>query len=686
MLTIESQLDWSHLTKAYLREYRDEKLKSIKKAARMGILKLRQKSGESLGDYAKKGLKLSHRVGDADDKLLVAGFIKGLRDANLRRSLMGNVEFEQLTMESVCKRVKMIADAERSDDEEEESDHETFHVHGSDDDEEKRKRRRKTEGKKNIPINDANDIHARLKALEEASQRNESMVVEYNRREPLDEPPRRNDVPFTADRRFNRDQRQMRGYPDPRGNYGQAHQWQRLGEEQDQRQLRGYPEPRGNYGQARQGQLSREEQEQRQDQDAGMRRRDSWGPPRRPLVHCYTCGLPGHIAPYCPDVIRNDYPRYQEDHPARPRAPQMALPAARVEPEVAEPPRIEEVRESAMADLVSSALDGVEICQEMIEYTGTMADTFVAQRRCREESSSALGPPRQKRKHTYRENEVGESSHQSPPSPTVESDPEELPEPAQEPEPEVIQEEEEVDIEMEEPALKPKPAPKKKQIRKPKVPTPARQVRMMVGSNRYDAVAEFKKLPVVGLTWGDLLDLAPAVRRSVGTGLLLEQIPRKKKATKPKAMEPVLDVTTVTQSNKAIEKPCRNFFTTAMIKVGNSTYKIEKTMIDAGSVVNLASQSLLEKIGVTLHPVRNVAIRTATSALTEIKYCAGITVFVGNIPATVVVYAIPREFNLPYGLLLSRGWLKAVKARGNYEIDSYHIRGPDGKFYESLAQ
>jgi hypothetical protein len=207
---------------------------------------------------------------------------------------------------------------------------------------------------------------------------------------------------------------------------------------------------------------------------------------------------------------------------------------------------------------------------------------------------------------------------------------------------------------------------------------------MMVSSNRYDALAEFKKLPVVGLRWGDLLDLAPAVRRSVGTGLLLEEIPRKKKAMKPKAIEPVLDVTTVTQSNKAIEKPCRNLFTTVMIKGGNSTYKIEKTMIDAGSVVNLALQSLLDKIGVTLHPVRNVAIRMATSALMEIKYCAGITVFVGNISTTVMVYAIPQEFNLLYGLLLSRGWLKAVKESGNYEIDSYHIRDPDGNFYEVL--
>ena len=41
---------------------------------------------------------------------------------------------------------------------------------------------------------------------------------------------------------------------------------------------------------------------------------------------------------------------------------------------------------------------------------------------------------------------------------------------------------------------------------------------------------------------------------------------------------------------------------------------------------------------------------------------------------------MPREFVLSYGVLLSRGWLRKVRARGNYERDTYVIPDAAGKF------
>jgi hypothetical protein len=193
---------------------------------------------------------------------------------------------------------------------------------------------------------------------------------------------------------------------------------------------------------------------------------------------------------------------------------------------------------------------------------------------------------------------------------------------------------------------------------------------MIAGESYYDAVAEFMKVPVVGLNWALLMDIASGVRNAVGTALLLEPLERKKKPKKPKTMESVLDITIVVQLNKTTDTACRNFFSTAIIDIGGVNFKIEKTMIDASSVFNLASLSVLEKIGATLHPIRNLSIQTATSALMEIKYYADITVIVGGVLAQIVVHAIPRESNLSYGLLLSRGWLKSVRARGNYECAS----------------
>lgn len=43
-------------------------------------------------------------------------------------------------------------------------------------------------------------------------------------------------------------------------------------------------------------------------------------------------------------------------------------------------------------------------------------------------------------------------------------------------------------------------------------------------------------------------------------------------------------------------------------------------------------------------------------------------------------YAIPREFSLAYGMLLSRHWLQKVHAQGNYERDTYLIADEHGCF------
>ena len=104
------------------------------------------------------------------------------------------------------------------------------------------------------------------------------------------------------------------------------------------------------------------------------------------------------------------------------------------------------------------------------------------------------------------------------------------------------------------------------------------------------------------------------------------------------------------------EEPCLNFFTKAVIRAGNRKFEVEKALIDAGSVINLASQSILESMGATLYPVFDLTIRTATSALTTIRYFTELDVIVAGIQAKIRIYAIPREFNLSYGLLLSRRW------------------------------
>lgn len=209
---------------------------------------------------------------------------------------------------------------------------------------------------------------------------------------------------------------------------------------------------------------------------------------------------------------------------------------------------------------------------------------------------------------------------------------------------------------------------------------------MMMGEVGYDVLAEFRDMPVQNLKWGALLDIAPALRRTVGTGLLLEQVAWKSKGKGPAAGGPAEAAVVNAKFKKDLEEePCLNFFTKAVIRAGNRKFEVEKALIDAGSVINLASQSILESMGATLYPVFDLTIRTATSALTTIRYFAELDVIVAGIQAKIRIYAIPREFNLSYGLLLSRRWMRQVQIRGNYGFDKYYIKDPEtGKYREVL--
>ena len=211
----------------------------------------------------------------------------------------------------------------------------------------------------------------------------------------------------------------------------------------------------------------------------------------------------------------------------------------------------------------------------------------------------------------------------------------------------------------------------------PKHPRP---IRMMVGRPGFDIVAEFRDLLVSNLKWGTLMDMAHALRRQIGAGLLLERRERKAKGKQRAEPDP-------REVNAMTTKPdwkhtCSNFFTTAVLKVDKKFFGINKVMIDPGSVVSMASIEVIEKIGAPVYAVQDLTIRTATSALTKIRYYSDVDTEVTRVKTRIRIFAMPREFVLSYGLLLSRPWLHKVKAQGNYEGDTYVIADDTGRFHK----
>jgi hypothetical protein len=164
----------------------------------------------------------------------------------------------------------------------------------------------------------------------------------------------------------------------------------------------------------------------------------------------------------------------------------------------------------------------------------------------------------------------------------------------------------------------------------------------------------------------------------------LERVPRKARIpqNKPAEASTIATIPVITDS----VGPVANFFTKAYTILNGRQFTIDRTLIDAGSVVNLAPLAVLEKIGATLYPAHDITIRTATAALTVIKYYSDLVITIAGVSTKIRVHAIPCEFDPSYGLLLSRRWLKQCKARGNYENDTYMICDSQGKYHQVFRE
>ena len=397
---------------------------------------------------------------------------------------------------------------------------------------------------------------------------------------------------------------------------------------------------------------------------------------------CYSCGMPGQIARFCPDKTQGrstrngagatilfpgdngpqqmmwvDYPPnglapgYYPVEPLPQGDNRIRTPSNRFQAnnssgnkDPATTSRITELKEVAYVNIVSSVAERMSIDEDVVRYVNAVEDVFVTGR-CRRadtDAGSSDAPPRQKGRTTEPTNTAPPTTRAVPHRISSDSASEgETPEPGIPAEPIAASSPSrgtrvtvEAADDMEDVVqLRPAPAtvtlPKRtgtpKAMRgQPKAPRP---IRMMIGRPGFDIVAEFRDLPVSNLRWGTLMDMAPALRRQIGAGLLLER--RERRPTKPKTTE-AMEVNAMA-AKPEWKVPCINFFTTAFLKVAGKQFEIDKVMIDPGSVVNLASIEVLERIGAPLSPVHDLTIRTATSALTRIRYCSDVDTIVAGV-------------------------------------------------------
>ena len=671
MLTTAEKDEWEKVKEMFVYKFKTEKDLRAKQRAKEQCASFKQKPEENLKAYGERAMRLRQLIDASEEGFLVYRFLKGIRDKSVRQILaVGPEDMGKITVAQMNARIaSLVRVGEESDAEDTDSENSSDESSDDSDSDDSSRHKKKKAAKKKEKANKKSmkkamkaigSLEEKLKKLESGGQADTfAAQATYS--------------PNGANYRKNTTGENTRA--------GQGQQFAGGGQRND------LPDGYLCYNCGNPGHLYRFCPEPKANQNNGGRvnnqqNRQGWGQRGRAII------FPGENGPQSmvwvenpPNGLAPGYFPVDVNADRRERATDESAARNNRKQPTADPRdsgRITELNNTASVDLVSSAARKMTIGTDVIKYVNAVEEAYAGGRRRRAEgdAGSSDAPARARIRVAGPSGLAGERMQASSPPAVPAAAP---PEGAERP-PQVLRDSDEDDQEAE-----PEVVEKVVRKRRAAIPKPPRHIRMMVERPGFDVVAEFRDLPVANMKWGTLMDIAPALRRQVGTGLLLErQVRRAKGKGKAGAGDAELvDILGVNRASKPKWKePCTNFYTTATLTVNRKQFKIEKVMIDTGSVVNLASIEVLEKIGVALFPVYNLTIRTATSALTEIQYYSDVEIEVSGVRTLIRVYAIPREFSLAYGMLLSRRWLQKVRAQGNYERDTYVIADEQGRFRE----
>ena len=674
----------------YINKFKTERDLQAKEDAWAQAATIRQKKDESVKAYAERALRVSQLV-YTDERYLVRRFMAGLRDTSLQTALAAGYEdLNKATMRGLHRRIVTVVGAGRWHGDDAEDDEDPG-ANADDDDasgDELRTRTKLPKGSGRKEPGISADAAAIIKGLEERLRR-----IEMNT-------PQAEVLAVAAGQ-------------DSGGNRGPHQQWNGYG--RPRQQGGGYQQQQSNgqgltcYNCGKPGHISRYCPESSQGRTTGINPIVVFPGPAGPMRARWITHPPNGLPP-------GYYPI--EDEPVRQNAAMGTSRGSAPANQASPTNRISEVTDVAAVEAVSSGVDyPVPAIRDLVKYVNHNDVNAVERRKLQQvltDSHSEERPLRRRPRPTYEEvRDVSDEEMQGGPAERItpevrarSSSPREEQDTvrvragrSQQEEGETVrvsgtrraQEggqpagadkgKQRATVETDDDVVEIAAGPAvRKQIKKVRTPKAPRHIRMMLGQTGFNVLAEFREMPVTGLKWGALLDMAPSLRRVIGTGLLLEQLLRKPRTQKQNPADAL--VVSAQFQRSPDEEPCINFYTVASVQCGGQGFRVERTLIDAGSVVNLASHAVLERMGAPLMPAYDLTIRTATSTLTIIKYYSDLDVTIAGVTARIRVYAIPREIALSYGLLLSRRWLKKVKARGNYERDTYYIQNSRGTFVE----
>ena len=243
--------------------------------------------------------------------------------------------------------------------------------------------------------------------------------------------------------------------------------------------------------------------------------------------------------------------------------------------------------------------------------------------------------------------------------------------------------------------------PKSRQKRKTQEPRPKRHIKMMHGCREWDPVNALRGIPVTGLDFGNLLDIAPAIRIAVCKSLQLEKGDPTQTRSKTQRRRPLNSVVSAADINavstfkvpvrpeiagvkgEALPEPIIRFFNFHtfgdVVRPQGSPEKLDKILIDGGAVVNLMPEVIARRLGLLLienNDIR-VLIRTATNEIRPIQYCTQFCIRIAGVTTNITAHVL--DIPQSYSLLLGRRWLYQVRAFGDYAAQAYVIYDREGQ-------
>ena len=129
-----------------------------------------------------------------------------------------------------------------------------------------------------------------------------------------------------------------------------------------------------------------------------------------------------------------------------------------------------------------------------------------------------------------------------------------------------------------------------------------------------------------------------------------------------------------------LSQQAKNFYTQGLVYPRRSTtipLHLGQILIDAGSSVNLISEQIVMDMDIPQIPDCTLAIKVANGRVQQLHAFVRIKLVIASVEQILEAYVIPGSTS-SYHLLLSRQWLRDVKAIGNYATDEYWITDHQG--------